>query len=239
MKPQRIDAIQTEYKGYKFRSRLEARWAIFFDTLGIEWIYEPEGFRLSDGSLYLPDFYLPESNTWVEVKGVLTIEDENKVYNFNISKDIGNVVIVGEFPPDVDDVVEWAYTKFKNHEAYTDGMMDFPYLPCICPTCGKFGFQFDGRGARICRHDDDDKGYTANHPRIKAAYKVARQARFEHGETPIIAQVIKITSNGDLIRTYDNKKLAKLLHKFQMSGADEQDILDWLAQDKSSINNLP
>ena len=50
--------IETRYKGYRFRSRLEARWAVFFDTLGIEWEYEPEGFELSDGSRYLPDFLL-------------------------------------------------------------------------------------------------------------------------------------------------------------------------------------
>ena len=36
-----IKAVQTEYNGYKFRSRLEARWAVFFDTLGIEYEYEP------------------------------------------------------------------------------------------------------------------------------------------------------------------------------------------------------
>ena len=52
-------AIQTEYKGYLFRSRLEARWAVFFDAMGIEWEYEPEGIVLSDGTNYLPDFYLP------------------------------------------------------------------------------------------------------------------------------------------------------------------------------------
>jgi len=38
-----IKAIQTEYKGYLFRSRLEARWAVFFDACGIEYEYEPEG----------------------------------------------------------------------------------------------------------------------------------------------------------------------------------------------------
>jgi nucleoside 2-deoxyribosyltransferase len=51
-----IKAIQTVYKGYKFRSRLEARWAVFFDALGLEWEYEPEGFDLGDGVWYLPDF---------------------------------------------------------------------------------------------------------------------------------------------------------------------------------------
>jgi len=62
-----IKAIQTGYNGYLFRSRLEARWAVFFDTLGIEYQYEPEGFDL-DGTWYLPDFWLPFKQSWVEIK---------------------------------------------------------------------------------------------------------------------------------------------------------------------------
>ncbi len=42
----RVRAIETKYKGCRFRSRLEARWAVFFDALGIKWWYEPEGFHL-------------------------------------------------------------------------------------------------------------------------------------------------------------------------------------------------
>ena len=30
-----IKPIETVYNGYRFRSRLEARWAVFFDALGI------------------------------------------------------------------------------------------------------------------------------------------------------------------------------------------------------------
>ena len=55
-----IKAIETEYNGYRFRSRLEARWAVFFDAAKIKYEYEPEGFELADGTRYLPDFYLPE-----------------------------------------------------------------------------------------------------------------------------------------------------------------------------------
>lgn len=80
-----IKAIETRYKGYRFRSRLEARWAVFFDALGIEYQYEPQGFEIrswdwpEDGEdsqpetiwRYLPDFYLPKLGTWVEVKGSL------------------------------------------------------------------------------------------------------------------------------------------------------------------------
>lgn len=54
-----MKAIETIYKWYRFRSRLEARWAVFFDAMGIEWEYEPEGFALDDGTNYLPDFFLP------------------------------------------------------------------------------------------------------------------------------------------------------------------------------------
>ena len=63
-----MKAIETEYNGYRFRSRLEARWAVFFESLGIQYEYEPEGLVLSDGTWYLPDFYLPQFGCYFEVK---------------------------------------------------------------------------------------------------------------------------------------------------------------------------
>lgn len=64
-----IKAIETRYKGYRFRSRLEARWAVFFDELGFDWEYEKEGFDLGSGIKYLPDFYIKNCNAWIEIKG--------------------------------------------------------------------------------------------------------------------------------------------------------------------------
>lgn len=63
-----MPAIETTYKGCRFRSRLEARWAVFFDALGLEWKYELEGYEV-DGHRYLPDFWLPAARAWAEVKG--------------------------------------------------------------------------------------------------------------------------------------------------------------------------
>lgn len=64
--------IETCWRGYRFRSRLEARWAVFFDALQIKFEYEPEGFELSNGQRYLPDFWLPKFHSttglFVEVK---------------------------------------------------------------------------------------------------------------------------------------------------------------------------
>lgn len=68
-------AIETRFDGYRFRSRLEARWAVFFKTLGIPYEYEKEGYHL-DGVQYLPDFWLPTLDSWVEIKGQAPTEEE-------------------------------------------------------------------------------------------------------------------------------------------------------------------
>lgn len=83
--------IQTEYAGYRFRSRLEARWAVFFDEAEIDFQYEVEGFVLPDTLVpgwtesgrvrYLPDFYLPELGLWCEVKARWTPGEQAKALN--------------------------------------------------------------------------------------------------------------------------------------------------------------
>jgi hypothetical protein len=64
-----LRAIETVYAGARFRSRLEADYAATFDSIGLPWQYEPEGYQLSDGTWYSPDFYLPSARAWCEVKG--------------------------------------------------------------------------------------------------------------------------------------------------------------------------
>lgn len=64
-----IEAVPTEYAGITFRSRLEADWAHTLTVNGITWTYEPETITLPSGTIYIPDFWLPELGTWIEVKG--------------------------------------------------------------------------------------------------------------------------------------------------------------------------
>ncbi len=71
-----VRPIETSYNGYRLRSRLEARWAVYFDAVGIKWMYEHEGFYLPDWSMYLPDFYLPELDCYAEVKPKLFSREE-------------------------------------------------------------------------------------------------------------------------------------------------------------------
>lgn len=58
--------IATDYSGIKFRSRVEATWAVFFDEIALPWAYEPV-----DLYGYIPDFDLKfrRKPLLIEVKG--------------------------------------------------------------------------------------------------------------------------------------------------------------------------
>lgn len=72
--PGRIKAIETRVYGCRFRSRLEARWAVFLTEAGFQWEYEPEGLELEAGR-YLPDFRVSRPgqsvSVWLEIKPML------------------------------------------------------------------------------------------------------------------------------------------------------------------------
>jgi hypothetical protein len=76
-----IKAIDTEYKGYKFRSRLEARFAVYLDALNASWEYEKEGYSLPVNGNYLPDFLISSfpkcsKQFWLEVKATKPTQTE-------------------------------------------------------------------------------------------------------------------------------------------------------------------
>lgn len=193
-------AIETVYAGHRFRSRLEARWAVFFDTLNIPWEYEPEGFELPSGR-YLPDFWLPGIG-WYEVKGPEPTDREwHLIWEFgNATNDFVHTA-VGPIPYDTNNIGRSQNPTTQPWLIHRTG--DHDYAWCVCPWCGAIGLEYEARGSRICtdrkgnqKHDpvrDDpttrftgrlsDKGYTGDHPLIQAAYIAARSARFEHGET--------------------------------------------------------
>ena len=67
-----MNAIPTHYNGINFRSRLEAKWARFFDLIGWSYEYEPV-----DLNGYIPDFVLKFAimPIYVEIKPSMTIDD--------------------------------------------------------------------------------------------------------------------------------------------------------------------
>jgi hypothetical protein len=85
-------AIETVYADTRFRSRLEAKWATFFDLIGWPWLYEPIDL---DG--YIPDFILQfHRPLLVEVKPAVLLEElQQHAEKINASGWNGEALIVG------------------------------------------------------------------------------------------------------------------------------------------------
>lgn len=193
----KVKAIETHYNGYRFRSRLEARWAVFFDTLGVDYRYEMEGFELPSGKRYLPDFYIPKQKSiskggfWIEVKGI-----SPGVYGGRRCDELG--ALKGEMVFLFFGAIPYPYPDFGEDSAWAFGVnesgyhiWDNDYWWCICPDCGKLGIEYEGRSARLdcgCIRENpngrhEDKHRTRDDRRLVFAYKTAREARFEFGES--------------------------------------------------------
>ncbi len=154
--------IPTTLRGVTFRSRLEARVSLFLDEWNIEWSYEHEGYELSDGTRYLPDFWLPEISTYLEVKGAHG-ERLDKVRRF--AHDLyGADGADAAFGPDASNA--WMYPKYLVLVAqFSRFLNERDCLSVInalgasviligCPACGRE--QWVNIGAfqcRSCRHD--------------------------------------------------------------------------------------
>lgn len=101
-------SLVTYYAGRRFRSLIEARYAVFFDLIGIAWRYEPRTFY--SATLYLaykPDFLLPKLGCWVELKGQQPTEREQQ--KIDILRDAAQrrgdkvFVLVGPLPDHPED----------------------------------------------------------------------------------------------------------------------------------------
>jgi hypothetical protein len=182
-----IQAIETRYAGHRFRSRLEARWAVFFDTLGIRWEYEPQGYVLK-GTAYLPDFtlHLPDDRAvFAEIKHADTDEHEGEHVDLcrTLARESGRYVLLltgvpahrlyHQFTPNLEaDSFTAAFFRDHGPMLFTADEYWFQLVE-LNPETGVFEFTHDDRGLR--------KSFGQG---LVDAVKAARSARFEHGETP-------------------------------------------------------
>ncbi len=179
-----LKAIETSYLGYKFRSRLEAKWAVFLRTAGVEFEYEPEGFETSAGR-YLPDFFLPALGEWLEIKPrieLLRAYDLERIQAFAASIHI----LTGQPWPT-------EYRFYDGAGAPTRAIW------MTCPACGTVCFspvqklpgeqRFWCQACELANDLRNGFGYTRDPQALDSgavclAFGAARRARFEHGETP-------------------------------------------------------
>jgi len=86
----------TYYKNKMFRSSWEAKVAKYLDKKEIKWEYESKlcRFKLSNRSVYVVDFYLPELKKWLEVKGYWKEYDFYKCSEFIKKNGYDSLIIV-------------------------------------------------------------------------------------------------------------------------------------------------
>lgn len=134
-----IKAIETRYAGCRFRSRLEAKWAVFFDALDIEWEHEPEGFETSAGR-YLPDFkiQIPGNQQegkcqWFEVKPAEWREDRRHAA---LASESGNPLIVARGMPRsyADQMQASEYANRLDSPLMIHGVEDQPWPVAFCDS---------------------------------------------------------------------------------------------------------
>ena len=203
-----IQAIETHYDGYRFRSRLEARWAVFFNALGVRYEYEKQGFVLN-GVRYLPDFWLPhvgQTGIWVELKGQEPTEAEIETCGHLCLESKAPVLIYSQDPYWPTPACVWMY--FTLDQVMRDDRRVFKLIDA--QTCQVRGITRDSQADAAftmtgldplvwgfgtndipdLHHVNDQSVFTAwisrrhEDPRVEAAYRAARSARFEHGESP-------------------------------------------------------
>ena len=160
-----LKAIETVYHNYRFRSRLEARWAVFFDVVGFRYLYEPEGYDLG-GIWYLPDFYLPDPKAFVEIKPEdPTDEQRHKAHLLAIAS--GKQVWILSGQPYVGEYHIWAYG-----DDYQDCC---PLWFTQCSKCIRIGIESASCFGFCC---GEHSGW-AESPRLLDGYEAARKARFD------------------------------------------------------------
>lgn len=179
-----MKAITTIYNGYKFRSRLEARWAVFFKYLHLDYDYEVEGFKLENGLFYLPDFYIPSMDLYIEIKpsfSEITMDDALKMECFGEKKQL--MIIIGS--PGKQEMYYLSSSVYNGqiHEYLIDEPNDdfSEFIEGLYQTFQEVDFvisPFDMNwtiGYKDLRFAPEDYDYSMG-------LLKARQARFEFGE---------------------------------------------------------
>ena len=126
----------TNYGEILYRSRIEAKWAVFFDSLGVEYEYEPYYEEVGTDHVtynYLPDFYLPNQEIFLEIKPGIPVELEKRKAAF-WCKDIQDIIILFNINPPTDKLENGWLFHFPNIKKIPIIMKYYWWGEC--PKCG-------------------------------------------------------------------------------------------------------
>ncbi len=198
---------EIRYKGIRFRSVLTARWAALCDILGIEYLHEPQSFRVGN-TVHAPSFFLPSLGDDMQ-----TLTPDGLFLDIQFSP-----------PTDAELQTALAISRHTNRNvcifhgaSMTVGLEWWPIVletprPCFlsqCSFCGRYGVsstsmedgQPEGRGSvflhscmeehRIPERYDvlsycsQDLRISAHSPTLDIGYETARALQFTEGDVDL------------------------------------------------------
>lgn len=150
-----IKSIQTRYAGCHFRSRLEARWAVFFDAMGIRWEYEPETFVGCHGEPYLPDFFLPELRCPLDLRRDCQKPDVPVRRGVYVEVK-GSDEQLEESSCRIGSAIDWGWTKLSHHGLLILGSIPrIDNLPKYCLVCHHIAYWREGVSSDVVFFSSD------------------------------------------------------------------------------------
>lgn len=174
----KMNAFETAYDDHRFRSRAEARWAVFFNAVGWQYEYEKESYDLR-GTWYSPDFFLPEIGYWLVVKDEEPTEDEVTLYA-RLVEATGHPCLLAKGPPQAREQLRLFAVKDGNELLEGQQL----YFADDRRNSGEFWLTSNNNGGFSIgpvegpNHGRDPGIFSAT----REAYEAALSARFEHGE---------------------------------------------------------
>ncbi len=196
------------YKGRGFTTATEARWAAFFDALGLEWEYGTGGLGLEKAGWCGGLFHLPKLNAWIEARpwpeGLRHGEFWPRHLAWAQGPDCellfpqfkrlfvitGAPRMLASEPRKLAESAAGDDNRVENKQAvygarpfaYEAFAAEQPgYLFCECPCCGAVGIELDGRADLLC---ECCAGKVVRNPlseRLMAAYRAADELPLHRG----------------------------------------------------------
>lgn len=168
------------YKGRRFQTELEARWAVFFDAVDTQWEYEKEVLELPYGGRVIPDFWLHVQQSWFEIKPELPTEKElvqAADLSFKTRKKV--YVVWGQIGEHSIYTFDLPFYEQGYDKRYVFTLSDRSgHLMVASPLRSDDAYQLIGH-CHVSQQDILQKADALTNPRLVAAYEAARNATFE------------------------------------------------------------
>ena len=167
------------YQGTGYRTKIHAKWAIFFDLLQVPFEYITDPVELGPEVYYLPEFWLPEQDCWMIIRKQRFNYNEEKLMALALSRHTQKMVFAFyDCKQGLDDELRMNSQNGNLNDCHMgqyltpsgdrDGLMQWG----LCDQCGSINIGYMGLHELCYNHKTNTP--TA-HPRLIEAFNLVNK----------------------------------------------------------------